>query len=318
MEWNRGQFTISTDRARLDREAIHAFLQTSYWAPEISREIVDRSIENSLCFGVYEAEPAGRIRAGRERLRDLRLPGGRLRDPVPPRARALEVARRNHPGASGSAEPAPLEPRHARRPQPLRALRLPAAGASRASHGDRRGPRPLPAFEPEGDAHDERASRLVERILRRPDGGLLAGGHPAGGDGRPRRRSSRRRSASLPGPACSTCRAGTAGTRSSSRAAAIASRESISRRTSSAPRAPPRRGRAPPSSGCRATCAISPGRACSTAPTAPATPSGTSTTPATRRSSRRSRGRSGPGDGSSSSRDGSPRACCRSSATSST
>ncbi len=55
MEWNRGQFTISTDRARLDREAIHAFLQTSYWAPEISRGIVDRSIENSLCFGVYEA-----------------------------------------------------------------------------------------------------------------------------------------------------------------------------------------------------------------------------------------------------------------------
>src|SRR6476646_6843423 len=54
MEWHRESFTISTDRARLDREAIHAFLQTSYWALEISREIVDRSIENSLCFGVYE------------------------------------------------------------------------------------------------------------------------------------------------------------------------------------------------------------------------------------------------------------------------
>jgi GNAT superfamily N-acetyltransferase len=54
MEWKRRRFVISTDRARLDHEAIHAFLQTSYWAPEISREIVDRAIENSLCFGVYE------------------------------------------------------------------------------------------------------------------------------------------------------------------------------------------------------------------------------------------------------------------------
>jgi GNAT superfamily N-acetyltransferase len=54
MEWTRGQFSISTDPARLDREVIHRFLVTSYWSPEIPREIVDRSIDNSMPFGLYE------------------------------------------------------------------------------------------------------------------------------------------------------------------------------------------------------------------------------------------------------------------------
>jgi N-acetylglutamate synthase-like GNAT family acetyltransferase len=54
MEWRRGDYSISTDRSRLDREVIHAFLRESYWARGISREVVDRSIENALCFGLYE------------------------------------------------------------------------------------------------------------------------------------------------------------------------------------------------------------------------------------------------------------------------
>jgi GNAT superfamily N-acetyltransferase len=53
-EWRRGDFTISTDRSKLDRGAIRAFLAGSYWAKGIPREIVDRSIEGSLCFGLYE------------------------------------------------------------------------------------------------------------------------------------------------------------------------------------------------------------------------------------------------------------------------
>ncbi len=46
-------YEISTDRSRLDIALIHAFLHSSYWAKGISREIVERSIENSLCFGAY-------------------------------------------------------------------------------------------------------------------------------------------------------------------------------------------------------------------------------------------------------------------------
>jgi GNAT superfamily N-acetyltransferase len=56
MEWKRGDFTISTDKKRLDREAIHAFLRDCYWAKGIPREVVDRSIDNALCFGVYDGQ----------------------------------------------------------------------------------------------------------------------------------------------------------------------------------------------------------------------------------------------------------------------
>ena len=45
---------ISDDPALLDRALIFDFLRNrSYWAQEVTREIVDRSVENSLCFGVY-------------------------------------------------------------------------------------------------------------------------------------------------------------------------------------------------------------------------------------------------------------------------
>ena len=53
LEYRRGEFTISTDRSRLDVAAIHAFLSTSYWAAGIPLSLVLRSIDHSLCFGMY-------------------------------------------------------------------------------------------------------------------------------------------------------------------------------------------------------------------------------------------------------------------------
>jgi GNAT superfamily N-acetyltransferase len=50
----RDGFKVSTDPALLDVDAVHAFLTTSYWAEGIPREIVERSLRNSLCFGLYE------------------------------------------------------------------------------------------------------------------------------------------------------------------------------------------------------------------------------------------------------------------------
>jgi GNAT superfamily N-acetyltransferase len=48
-------FLISTDAARLDLDVIHNFLaRKSYWAEGVPREVVARSIANSLCFGVYD------------------------------------------------------------------------------------------------------------------------------------------------------------------------------------------------------------------------------------------------------------------------
>ena len=44
---------ISTDRTRLDIDVIHGFLQTSYWAADRRRSVVERAIQHSLCFGAY-------------------------------------------------------------------------------------------------------------------------------------------------------------------------------------------------------------------------------------------------------------------------
>ena len=55
VEHRRGEFCISTDPARLDLDVIHGFLTNCYWAKGIPRTLVARSMENSLCFGVYDA-----------------------------------------------------------------------------------------------------------------------------------------------------------------------------------------------------------------------------------------------------------------------
>lgn len=56
-EWRRGDFIISTDRLRLQVDFIHDFLaNTSYWAKGRSLEVVQRSIENSLNFGVFQGD----------------------------------------------------------------------------------------------------------------------------------------------------------------------------------------------------------------------------------------------------------------------
>lgn len=56
-EWRRDDYLISTDQQRLDIEFIHQFLSTAtYWATGRPFEVVSRSIENSLAFGLYHGE----------------------------------------------------------------------------------------------------------------------------------------------------------------------------------------------------------------------------------------------------------------------
>lgn len=53
-EVTNGEYTISTDKARLDLDVIHDFLTTkTYWSVGVSLDVVERAINNSLCFGVY-------------------------------------------------------------------------------------------------------------------------------------------------------------------------------------------------------------------------------------------------------------------------
>ena len=46
-------YQISSEQARMDVDAIHAFLTRTYWARGIPRETVARAIAHSICFGVF-------------------------------------------------------------------------------------------------------------------------------------------------------------------------------------------------------------------------------------------------------------------------
>lgn len=50
----KDDYCISTDRSKLDVDAIHNFLSTqSYWCQNIPFEKVKKSVDNSLNFGLY-------------------------------------------------------------------------------------------------------------------------------------------------------------------------------------------------------------------------------------------------------------------------
>ena len=55
MQWRRDDgYGMDDSNARLDRDAIHRWLVDAYWCFGLPRDVLDRSIENSVCFGVYE------------------------------------------------------------------------------------------------------------------------------------------------------------------------------------------------------------------------------------------------------------------------
>jgi GNAT superfamily N-acetyltransferase len=57
VEWIRDKFIISTDKARLNIAYTHEYLANhSYWAQNIPVTVLKKSIEGSLCFGIYAAD----------------------------------------------------------------------------------------------------------------------------------------------------------------------------------------------------------------------------------------------------------------------
>jgi GNAT superfamily N-acetyltransferase len=54
-------YEISTDPARLDLPAVHAYLTRSYWSPGIPFETVERAARNSLCFGLYQRASGAQV-----------------------------------------------------------------------------------------------------------------------------------------------------------------------------------------------------------------------------------------------------------------
>jgi len=50
------KYTITTDKSKLNIDAIHDYLcNKSYWAKGLSLETVIKSIDNSICFGLYDS-----------------------------------------------------------------------------------------------------------------------------------------------------------------------------------------------------------------------------------------------------------------------
>lgn len=59
MRWQHaGDFEADDDAARIDFEVVHGFISTSYWAPGMPREAMERAIAGSLNVGVYDASGA--------------------------------------------------------------------------------------------------------------------------------------------------------------------------------------------------------------------------------------------------------------------
>lgn len=54
MHLTRGQYSISTEREHLHVDAVHAYLTRSFWAQGIAKDLVAKSMENSLCFGLFD------------------------------------------------------------------------------------------------------------------------------------------------------------------------------------------------------------------------------------------------------------------------
>jgi len=55
-EQDRDGIRISSDSSAMDVDAIHAYLTRSYWAEGISRALVAKAVDSSLCFGLFERE----------------------------------------------------------------------------------------------------------------------------------------------------------------------------------------------------------------------------------------------------------------------
>ena len=54
LEFRRGNAVISTDRTRLDLDAVVELLQTTFWAGNMTRDVLLRAIANSITFGVFD------------------------------------------------------------------------------------------------------------------------------------------------------------------------------------------------------------------------------------------------------------------------
>ena len=56
MEWEKGDYVITDDQSQVDIDFIHSSLNTTYWAENRSREVVEKSLKNSVLLSLFQGE----------------------------------------------------------------------------------------------------------------------------------------------------------------------------------------------------------------------------------------------------------------------
>lgn len=53
MRWEFTGYELTDEAARQDLDAVTALLRSTYWAADRPRSVMERSMQNSLCFGLF-------------------------------------------------------------------------------------------------------------------------------------------------------------------------------------------------------------------------------------------------------------------------
>ena len=56
MNWQKKNFTISSEHERVDIDALYDMLRRSHWAKDRTREEVEQTVANSICFSLFDGE----------------------------------------------------------------------------------------------------------------------------------------------------------------------------------------------------------------------------------------------------------------------
>lgn len=55
MNFERGEYLLTDDKSKLDLHVVCSLLQGTYWAESRSREQIEKSIQHSVCFGLFHS-----------------------------------------------------------------------------------------------------------------------------------------------------------------------------------------------------------------------------------------------------------------------
>ncbi|NNF99130.1 MAG: GNAT family N-acetyltransferase [Desulfobacteraceae bacterium] len=56
MNWEKEDYTITWDKSRIDIKVLSELLGGSHWAEHRCREDIEKSVANSICFGLFHGD----------------------------------------------------------------------------------------------------------------------------------------------------------------------------------------------------------------------------------------------------------------------